>query len=80
MTSFKQVFEWFSEQFRSERGRYFYWLPVFFGLGIAFYFALSAEPSIWLTLPFAAMALGCTIRFYKRDDLRPFLLPSSMRQ
>jgi competence protein ComEC len=78
MTSFKQVFEWFSEQFRSERGRYFYWLPVFFGLGIAFYFALSAEPSIWLTLPFAAMALGCTIRFYKRDDLRPFLLPIAM--
>ena len=33
-----------------ERARWFVWLPVFVGLGIALYFALPLEPSLWAAL------------------------------
>ena len=37
-----------------ERDRWILWLPVFFGCGIAFYFILPIEPSLWLTTCCAA--------------------------
>ena len=42
-----------------ERARWFVWLPVFVGVGIALYFAQPAEPSPWtaLAVPLAAGAL-----------------------
>lgn len=33
----------------SERGRLFYWYPVFLGIGIGIYFSLSAEPTVIMT-------------------------------
>ncbi|HWB49403.1 MAG TPA: ComEC/Rec2 family competence protein [Stellaceae bacterium] len=47
--------------FAAEHERRILWLPVFFGLGIALYFALTAEPPPWLgavlAVPAAAGAL-----------------------
>ncbi|HWA92897.1 MAG TPA: ComEC/Rec2 family competence protein [Rhizomicrobium sp.] len=37
-----------AESFRAERERWPLWLPVGFGTGIAVYFALPAEPPLWL--------------------------------
>ena len=40
------------DQFRRERSRWFLWFPVAIGFGIAFYFALPAEPDpVWLAVP-----------------------------
>lgn len=36
-----------------ERRRLFLWLPVTYGLGVAFYFSIDSEPSLWLSLIFA---------------------------
>src|SRR5262245_45192285 len=46
-------------QLEAERDRWFLWLPVLFGSGIAFYFALPSEPGLMLgMLPtVAALAL-----------------------
>ena len=33
-----------------ERARWFVWLPVFVGIGIALYFALPVEPSLWAAM------------------------------
>ena len=43
-------FDKIKEQFLQEYDRWFLWVPVLFGVGILFYFALPVEPSIWLTL------------------------------
>lgn len=44
----------------AEQDRLFYWLPVFFGGGIAVYFSLPDEPPLWWCLAVAAfgVALG----------------------
>lgn len=42
----------------SERARWFVWLPVPFGIGIAAYFSLAAEPGFWTTLALPITALG----------------------
>ncbi|MFT0893269.1 ComEC/Rec2 family competence protein [Pseudochelatococcus sp. G4_1912] len=39
-----------------ERRRLFLWLPVAYGLGVAFYFSADREPSIWAA-PIAAIAM-----------------------
>lgn len=44
---------WFAETFAAERDRWALWVPVFFGAGIAVYFALPVEPP----LPAALAAL-----------------------
>lgn len=41
-----------------ERARWFVWLPVAFGTGVAVYFSLSAEPAPWTALALPAMACG----------------------
>ncbi len=46
------------EQLERERARWFVWLPVAFGSGIAIYFALPSEPDLWSTLALPAIALG----------------------
>lgn len=38
------------EQFLEEQDRWFLWLPVLFATGIGCYFALPAEPSMWISL------------------------------
>jgi len=48
---------WILEQLDAERGRWMLWLPVAMGLGIAVYFELPSEPSLWLGPALAAA--GC---------------------
>src|SRR5688572_7051373 len=45
---------WILEQLDAERSRWMLWLPVAMGLGIAVYFELPAEPSLWLAPVIAA--------------------------
>ena len=40
-----------TRQIEAEQERWFAWLPVLIGCGIAAYFALPAEPSLVLALP-----------------------------
>ncbi|MBX9861315.1 MAG: competence protein ComEC family protein [Hyphomicrobium sp.] len=49
------------EQLERERARWFVWLPVAFGTGIAIYFALPSEPALWTTLAVPAIALGLVL-------------------
>lgn len=58
----------------AEKGRWFYWLPVFFGLGAAIYFALDFEPSLALAAS-AALAAG-VLRVYMRDGALKLLVSS----
>ena len=46
----QKFFFYIAEQFNAEQNRWFLWMPVLFGLGIALYFQLPVEPSIWWTL------------------------------
>ncbi len=45
--------------FLAERERWPLWLPVAFGTGIAVYFALPAEPPLWLAAALGATGLIC---------------------
>jgi competence protein ComEC len=55
-------FHAFAAAFAAEGDRRILWLPVFFGTGIAFYFALTIEPPLWIggaaTLAAAVIAIG----------------------
>lgn len=44
--------------FMAESDRWFLWSPVLVGVGIALYFSLSFEPSLWLVWSLLAAALG----------------------
>jgi competence protein ComEC len=48
----------------AERGRWFLWLPVCFGLGIAIYFTLPVEPPLIIAL--AGVLIGFAIRLFCR--------------
>ena len=41
-----------ARRLEAEQDRWFLWLPVLFGAGIALYFALPAEPPVLVALPF----------------------------
>lgn len=45
-------------QLELERPRWFLWLPVAFGCGIAVYFSLGTEPGMWSALAVAVIAFG----------------------
>lgn len=45
----------------AERGRWFLWLPVFFGVGIALYLDAPAEPPLMLAIGAAVLALALRI-------------------
>ena len=60
-TGAASALRWLAHQLREERARWFLWLPVAQGAGVALYFSLRAEPPLWLgpTLalpPLAALA------------------------
>lgn len=55
--SLRAIAHWLADQILEESDRWFLWLPVGFGSGIAFYFALPFEPSLLFVL-LAAMALA----------------------
>jgi len=48
---------WVLQQLDAERGRWMLWLPVAMGLGIAVYFELPSEPSLWLGPALGAASL-----------------------
>ena len=50
-----------------ERERVFLWFPVVFALGIALYFSLSIEPSIWWSL--AIIELMIVLAYIWRNDI-----------
>lgn len=47
---------WLFDTLQGERGRWMLWLPVAMGLGIAVYFELPVEPSIWWGVAVAGVA------------------------
>ncbi len=47
-----------AEQFYGERERWVLWLPVALALGVALYFWLPAEPSLWFVPLWLGLALG----------------------
>jgi competence protein ComEC len=51
----------FAEHLEHERARWFVWLPVALGCGIAAYFSLGFEPATWAAVALAAMALGLVV-------------------
>jgi competence protein ComEC len=72
---------WFSgvacaleEQLDGERGRWFYWLPVFFGVGVAIYFNFYSEPSLGVAVAVAILAI--IIRVYFRKTSFQLLISS----
>ena len=52
---------WIQDQIEAERGRWILWLPVALGLGIAVYFELPSEPSLWLGPAAAIVALAASM-------------------
>jgi hypothetical protein len=55
----------FARCFAAEGERRLLWLPVFLGIGIGLYFALTCEPSLWLG-PAAAVAAGAAAALLRR--------------
>jgi competence protein ComEC len=59
-----------------EQGRWFLWLPVFFGLGIALYFGMEREPpGVWAA---AMLALAAVLRVFLRSTLSALLASSAL--
>ena len=61
-------------QFDAEQGRWFLWLPVFFGAGVGVYFTLLEEPDLTLSAGLFIAALA--LRILARGHLFAFLLTS----
>lgn len=60
----RNLFERLEIALDNERGRWFLWLPVLFGCGIAIYLALPTEPP--LTLAVAAVLIATPLRIFMR--------------
>jgi competence protein ComEC len=56
--------------FAAEPERRVLWLPVFFGTGIAIYFALTVEPPSWLGLAGTCLAAGLAVALRRRAGWR----------
>ncbi len=57
-TAFANPFARLAQAIEAEQDRWFLWLPVLFGAGIALYFALPVEPSVWFASGLALLALA----------------------
>jgi competence protein ComEC len=64
----------FAVQLDAEQGRWFLWVPVFFGSGVGVYFALPNEPDF--TLAFGLFFASLALRALGRWNLLAFLLTS----
>jgi competence protein ComEC len=60
----------FSEALAAEADRRILWVPVFFGTGIAIYFALTVEPPRWLGIPIALAAAALAVALRRLPVLR----------
>ena len=67
-------FQYIKEQFAGEQNRWFLWMPVLFGLGIAFYFQLPQELSIWWTLGMLETLIVLAILFRHHIRILIFLM------
>ncbi len=63
-----------SVQLDAEQGRWFLWLPVFFGAGIGIYFELFEEPDF--SLSFGLFIAALALRLLARANLFAFLVTS----
>ncbi|MFZ1109757.1 MAG: ComEC/Rec2 family competence protein [Rhodomicrobium sp.] len=63
-----------AEQLDAEQGRWFLWVPVFFGCGVGLYFAMPGEPALSLSAGLFVAALS--LRVLARSILPAFLLTS----
>lgn len=59
--------------FEQERERWFLWLPVLFAVGILFYFGLTFEPPLWLSLVVIEILIVLAY-FWRRNVNRLFFL------
>ncbi len=59
------VLPWLVARLLAERERWLLWLPVALGIGIGIYFALPAEPPVWLG---PALLLPITLAWARRRD------------
>ncbi|MBV8119882.1 MAG: ComEC/Rec2 family competence protein [Alphaproteobacteria bacterium] len=59
----------FGAYYAAEGERRLLWLPVFFGAGIAVYFALTFEPPLWLGFCATCVAGGAAFALHKRPLL-----------
>jgi competence protein ComEC len=64
------------EALDAERGRWFLWLPVFFGCGIALYLALLSEPPAILAI--AGVVLAAALRVFLRGTSLRLIASSSI--
>ena len=66
-----------AQRLEAERARWFVWLPVAFGIGIAGYFSMPTEPSLAATLALplvaAALLLGALIVVRHRSNIARLL-------
>jgi len=60
---------WLVRQLMAERERWILWTPVLFGLGIALYFALPAEPPLGLAAFALAFALAAPALIHRHPQL-----------
>jgi competence protein ComEC len=63
-----------ARQLDAEQGRWFLWIPVFFGCGVGLYFALPGEPDLSLSAGLFVAALS--LRVLARSRLSAFLITS----
>lgn len=62
-----------------QRGYLFPWVPVCLGLGVAIYFALRAEPSVWAYVGLVAFcAVATALAWWLRAGIGPLLLALSL--
>ncbi|KIL98391.1 DNA internalization-related competence protein ComEC/Rec2 [Paramagnetospirillum magnetotacticum MS-1] len=66
-----------AESVLAERGRWPLWLPVFLGVGIALYFALPAEPSVFWAAGFV-LAAGAGLWLARGEKIAPLLVASCL--
>jgi competence protein ComEC len=64
-----RLFKTIGEYYAAEGERRLLWLPVFFGAGIAVYFALTFEPPLWLGFGAAGVAGALAFALHKRPLL-----------
>ena len=68
-TAARAAWHGLSRSFAAESDRWFLWTPVLMGLGIALYFALPAEPPLWLAFAALVLASAVFIATFRRAAL-----------
>ena len=67
-----------AEEARAQADRWFLWTPVAFGAGCGAYFALRAEPPLWLGLALAAAALALAGMLRAKSRLRGAVIGANL--